>query len=83
MFSMHPETTHNGIIRMYFVYLKLFFVPLTVMYGDKMYLFADLEQAHAANDRAVMQAYGFAPDTEGSAIVAELMKMYQKLTEGE
>ena len=24
MFSMHPETTHNGIIRMYFVYIKLF-----------------------------------------------------------
>ena len=24
MFSMHPETTYNGIIRMYFVYLKLF-----------------------------------------------------------
>ncbi len=58
-------------------------VPLTVMYGDKMYLFADLEQAHAANDRAVMQAYGFSPDMDESAIVAELMKMYQKLTEGE
>ena len=29
------------------------------MYGDKMYLFGDLVTAHEANDKAVMQAYGF------------------------
>ena len=51
------------------------------MYGEKMYMFPKLLQAHQANDKAVMQAYGFwgKLNTE-SACVAELMKMYQKLT---
>lgn len=42
----------------------------------------ELRKAHQANDRAVMQAYGFwgKLNTE-TACVAELMKMYQKLTE--
>ena len=54
---------------------------LADMYGEKMYLFADLVAAHQANDRAVMEAYGFwgKLNTE-SECVAELMKMYQKLT---
>ncbi len=53
------------------------------MYGEKMYLFPKLLQAHQANDKAVMQAYGFWGkfNTE-SACVAELMKMYKALTEG-
>ena len=53
---------------------------LADMYGEKMYLFADLVAAHQANDRAVMEAYGFwgRLNTE-SECVAELMKMYQKL----
>ncbi len=42
----------------------------------------ELRKAHNANDKAVMQAYGFKPDMPESDIVAELMKMYQKLTEG-
>ena len=42
----------------------------------------ELRKAHNANDKAVMQAYGFKPDMPESEIVAELMKMYQKLTEG-
>ncbi len=42
----------------------------------------ELRKAHQANDKAVMQAYGFAPDMPESEIVAELMKMYQRLTEG-
>ena len=42
----------------------------------------ELRKAHQANDKAVMQAYGFKPDMPESEIVAELMKMYQKLTEG-
>lgn len=56
---------------------------LADMYGEKMYLFADLVAAHQANDRAVMEAYGFwgKLNTE-SECVAELMKMYQRLTEG-
>ena len=41
----------------------------------------ELRKAHQANDKAVMQAYGFKPDMPESEIVAELMKMYQKLTE--
>ena len=41
----------------------------------------ELRKAHNANDKAVMQAYGFKPDMPESDIVAELMKMYQKLTE--
>jgi len=53
------------------------------MYGDKMYLYPELLKAHQANDRAVMEAYGFwgKLNTE-SECVAELMKMYQRLTEG-
>lgn len=53
------------------------------MYGDKMYLFPELLKAHQANDRAVMDAYGFtkgtAARTSESACVAELMKLYQQL----
>ena len=41
-----------------------------------------LRKAHQANDRAVMQAYGFdVKTTTESLCVAELMKMYQKMTE--
>ena len=40
----------------------------------------ELRKAHQANDRAVMQAYGFDVKTmTESTCVAELMKMYQKL----
>jgi len=42
---------------------------------------AALLTAHQNNDRAVMQAYGFSVrDMTESKCVAELMKMYQKLT---
>lgn len=40
----------------------------------------DLRQAHQANDRAVMEAYGFDPKMTESQIVAELFKLYQALT---
>ncbi|MCR4766905.1 MAG: methylase [Saccharofermentans sp.] len=40
----------------------------------------DLKAAHEANDRAVMDAYGFSYDMTEPEIVAELMKMYQVLT---
>jgi hypothetical protein len=44
----------------------------------------ELRRAHNANDKAVMQAYGFDPklmDGETEApIVAELFKLYQELT---
>lgn len=37
-------------------------------------------KAHRANDAAVMEAYGFRKDMPEPEIVAELFKMYQKLT---
>ena len=40
----------------------------------------DLRKAHEANDKAVMGAYGFNPKLSESEIVAELFKLYQKLT---
>ena len=48
---------------------------------DEITMPPELRKAHQANDKAVMQAYGFwgKINTE-SECVAELMKMYQKLT---
>lgn len=44
----------------------------------------ELRKAHQQNDRAVMQAYGFSvKEMTESKCVAELMKMYQKLTENQ
>ncbi len=39
----------------------------------------DLRAAHRANDRAVMAAYGFAPDMAEAGIVARLMERYARL----
>ena len=57
---------------------------LADMYGESMYLYPELLKAHQENDKAVMESYGFdwRKMTE-SECVAELMKMYQKLTEKE
>ncbi len=41
----------------------------------------ELRRAHEENDKAVMKAYGFASDMTEQEIVAELMKMYQKLAD--
>ena len=41
----------------------------------------ELRKAHQQNDKAVMQAYGFSLKMTESECVAELMKMYQTLTE--
>ena len=46
---------------------------------DERAMPADLRKAHQANDRAVMQAYGFDPKMTESEIVAELFGMYKKL----
>lgn len=55
---------------------------LAEMYGTKMYLFPELIKAHQQNDRAVMRAYGFdIKTTTESSCVAELMKMYQNMTQ--
>ena len=47
---------------------------------DKTAMPPDLSRAHQANDRAVMEAYGFDPKMTESQIVAELFKMYQGFT---
>ncbi len=48
---------------------------------DELTMPSELRRAHQANDRAVMQAYGFDVKTmTESSCVAELMKMYQELT---
>ena len=49
---------------------------------DDLAMPPELRTAHQRNDRAVMEAYGFWGKLNSeSACVAELMKMYQKMTE--
>ena len=49
---------------------------------DEIAMPPELRKAHQANDRAVMAAYGFSvKDMTESKCVAELMRMYQELTE--
>ena len=71
-------TTAQGILDARTVYSDC---SLADMYGSQMYLFPEVLAAHHANDKAVMDAYGFRKDMSESEIVAELFKMYQKLTE--
>ena len=47
---------------------------------DELTMPIELRKAHAANDRAVMEAYGFKDGMSVEAIVGELFKMYEKLT---
>ena len=48
---------------------------------DEIAMPPELRKAHQANDKAVMQAYGFDVKTmTESTCVAELMKMYQEMT---
>ncbi len=48
---------------------------------DPLTMPVELQKAHIANDKAVMQAYGFSvKDTSEEDCVAALMKMYQNLT---
>lgn len=48
---------------------------------DELTMPPELRRAHQNNDKAVMQAYGFSiKDTTESICVAELMKLYQKMT---
>ena len=50
---------------------------------DPLTMPADLRAAHAANDRAVLAAYGLAPDTPEPEIVAHLFRLYAQMTEKE
>ena len=53
---------------------------LAQLYGEHQYLYPELLKAHRQNDTAVMAAYGFNLKMSESEIVAELFKMYEKLT---
>ena len=48
---------------------------------DPLTMPIELRKAHAANDRAVLAAYGLAPDTPESEIVAHLMKLYERMSQ--
>ena len=48
---------------------------------DPLTMPAELRKAHAANDRAVMAAYGFSIKMTEADCVAELMKLYQQKNE--
>lgn len=48
---------------------------------DPLTMPPELLKAHNANNRAVMNAYGFSTKISEADCVAELIKMYQKLTE--
>ena len=48
---------------------------------DELTMPPELRKAHQANDFAVMSAYGFDRKITESECVAELMKLYRKLTE--
>ena len=47
---------------------------------DPLTMPPDLRAAHTANDRAVLAAYGLAPDTPEPEIVAHLFKLYAEMT---
>ena len=48
---------------------------------DENLMPADLRKAHAANDRAVLAAYGLMSDTPEPEIVAHLFKLYAEKME--
>lgn len=48
---------------------------------DPLTMPPELRKAHTANDIAVMKAYGFDTKMTEADCVAELMKLYQKLTQ--
>ena len=71
------EQTAQGILNARAMYPKS---NLAQLY-DEITMPIELRKAHRANDAAVMEAYGFRKDMTEPEIVAELFKMYQKLTE--
>ena len=56
---------------------------LADLYGDKMFAFTELQQAHIENDNLIKKAYGYPKNISDPEIVADLMKRYQELTEQE
>ena len=53
---------------------------LADLYGDKMFAFTELQQAHIENDNLIKKAYGYPKNISDPEIVADLMKRYQELT---
>ena len=53
---------------------------LKEVHGD-MSIVSELRKAHAANDAAVLKAYGWPTDLSEPEIVSRLFDMYAKLTE--
>ncbi len=49
---------------------------------DDLVMPIELRKAHQANDKAVMEAYGFDPNMTEAEIVAELMNLYVAITSG-
>ncbi|MCM1131992.1 MAG: methylase, partial [Ruminococcus flavefaciens] len=70
------EKTAQAILNARKIYNKY---SLADLY-DELTMPPELRKAHQANDFAVMSAYGFDKKITESECVAELMKMYQKLT---
>ncbi|MBP5709374.1 MAG: methylase [Bacteroidales bacterium] len=50
---------------------------------DDVIMPIELRKAHQANDKAVMQAYGFSTKMTENEIVPALFKIYQELVENE
>ena len=70
------ERTAQAILNARALYLEC---TLADLYNE-LTMPPELRKAHQANDLAVMQTYGFDKKIKESECVAELMKMYQKLT---
>ncbi len=70
------ERTARAILTARALYPDCFFADLY----DELTMPPKLRKAHQQNDLAVMQAYGFDKKITESECVAELMKLYQKLT---
>lgn len=73
------ESTARGILDARALYPN---ASLAALY-DPLTMPVELQKAHTANDRAVMEAYGFSTKMSEADCVAALMKMYQELTEKE
>ena len=73
------ETTANCILEARELYSDS---PLADIY-DELTMPPELRKAHQANDKAVMEAYGFSPDMTEEKIVAALFILYSEIVEQE
>lgn len=71
------ETTANCILEARGLYSDS---PLADIY-DELTMPPELRKAHQANDKAVMEAYGFSPDMTEEKIVAALFKLYSEIVD--